>query len=243
MNAEVENNHSRFEERWVAEMNASLDGLRGNEAYIRSYARLVSFQAWRSEILQEHISVSALQFAMEGQNDLLASYLLARVGQWRSSLQSLRAALENYANCLYFMDHPVEVKLWERGKFRNQFSDLMDYFSKHPRNLGLSQEKYGLDIIRSEYATLSKAVHASAVHFRMSSNDGPRLFKNDIVELNKWETRNVKVCRGLNLLLLSLFREHLVAARKRNLRTAIGHSFGEADVQWIKETYSVTIKV
>nr|WP_319485690.1 hypothetical protein [uncultured Cohaesibacter sp.] len=242
MTPEVRENQTRFEQKWRDELISCIDSLSGNEVYMRSYSRLVSFQAWKVELFQDLLSKSVLQFALEGQNDLLVSYLLARGGQWRSALQSLRAAIENYLNCLYFMDHPVELKLWELGQRRNQFSELIDYFGKHPKHTGLAQSKFGLDIIKKEYATLSKAVHASAVSFRMSVDDEPRFFGNKVEDLQKWETRSKSVCRGLNLLILSLFRENLIATRKKNLREAISYSLKPSDKDWIKETFSVTLR-
>ena len=241
MSPEILENYAKFELRWSRELEECTALLSGKDAFKRSYSRLVSFQAWRSELFQDIMSAESLQFALEGQNDLLVSYLLARGGQWRSALQSLRAALENYMNCFYFMDHPVEMQLWNNGSFRTQFSELVRYMIDHPLNIGLSETKFGVDIIKSEYATLSKAVHGSAVSFRMSSNEGPRFFDGASASLGMWETRNKLVCRGLNLLMLSLFRENLAATRKRNLRRAITYSLKPSDKDWLKETFSITI--
>jgi hypothetical protein len=241
LNPEILANHARFEAKWINELQECTAALAGDEAFKKAYSRLVSFQAWRSELLQEVISDGSLQFSLEGQNDLLVSYLLARGGQWRSALQSLRAALENYTNSFYFMDHPVELKLWEIGSFRTQFSDVVKYMTDHPSNIGIPTAKTGIDIIKSEYATLSKAVHGSAVSFRMSSNGGPRFFDEARSNLGMWETRSKLVSRGLNLLMCSLFREHLSASRKRNLRKAITYSLKASDKSWIKETLSITL--
>lgn len=187
------------------------------------------------------MSPEALQFALEGQNDLLVSYLLARGGQWRSALQAQRAAIENYVNSLYFMDHPVELQLWGSGTFKTNFSDLLKYLSDHPANDGVPDAKSGLVAIKSEYATLSRAVHGSAVSFRMSADGGPRFFDASLASLGMWETRDKAVCRGLNLLMLSMFRTHLTAARKRNLRKAITYSLKASDKGWVKELFSVTL--
>lgn len=241
MNPEVLENHARFELRWTSEMAECTVALGGQDAFKRVYSRLVSFQAWRSELLQDVMSAEALQFAVEGQNDLLVSYLLARGGQWRSALQSLRAALENYMNSFYFMDHPVEMQLWNVGTFRTQFSQLVKYMIEHPNNTGMTEVKYGIDILKSEYATLSKAVHGSAIAFRMSSDEGPHFFDGALASLGMWETRTKLVCRGLNLLMISLFRENLTAARKRNLRKAITYSLKPSDKAWVKQTFSVTL--
>ena len=139
------------------------------------------------------------------------------------------------------MDHPVELKLWEIGNFRTQFSDIIKYMIDHPCNIGITTAKNGIGIIKGEYATLSKAVHGSAVSFRMSANGGPRFFDETPLNLGMWNTRNKLVSRGLNLLMCSLFREHLSASRKRNLRKAITYSLKAADKPWIKETFSITL--
>lgn len=238
---EILENHSRFESRWTSEMQECMAALAGHDAFKKAYSRLVSFQAWRSELFQEILSTEALQFVLEGQNDLLVSYLLARGGQWRSALQSLRAALENYMNSFYFMDHPVEMQLWNIGNLRTQFSDLVKYMIDHPANIDMPSNKFGIDIIKSEYATLSKAVHGSAVSFRMSSNGGPRFFDESSSSLGMWETRSKAVCRGLNLLMLSLFKEHLSASRKRNLRKAVTYSLKPSDKSWVKKDFLITL--
>lgn len=241
MSPEILVNHARFEERWRNELQECTAAFSQDEAFKKAYSRLVSFQAWRIELFQEVMCEGSLQFSLEGQNDLLVSYLLARGGQWRSALQALRAALENYTNSFYFMDHPVELKLWEIGNFRTQFSDIIKYMIAHPSNIGISTSQNGIDIIKSEYATLSKAVHGSAVSFRMSSDEGPRFFDATPSNLGMWETRSKLVSRGLNLLMCSLFREHMLASRKRNLRKAITYSLKSSDKAWIKETFSITL--
>ena len=241
MTPEIHQNYLRFEQRWQSELNSTTNTLSDREAYAKTYSRLISLHAWREELLSEKISPEAIQFALEGQNDFLVSYMLARGGQWRSALQALRASIENYLNCLYYMDHPIELKLWADGKRRNKFSDLMDYFKAHPDIAHLEDKETGIKLLKSEYATLSRAVHASAISFRMTSDNNTRLFTDNVASLGMWEHRTKNVCRGINLLLLSLFREHLTATRKRNLRKAIAFSLHPADKNWIKRRHSITI--
>jgi hypothetical protein len=231
----------RFEERWLREWSETEKRLSKNPNFEDAFTRLLSLQAWRSEVFEDKLQEGEMQFALEGQNDLLVSYILARSGQWRTALQSLRAAIENYLNCLYFKDHPVEFELWTQGNYRTQFSELVSYFSSHPRTAHLADKEFGIDIIKSEYATLSKAVHGSAQAFRMTQTTGPKLFSADSAALGKWNTRNRHVIRGINLLLLSLFSEELHASRKRNLRKAMSHALKATDRDWIKKTHSVTI--
>lgn len=241
MTAELDANHVDFEKRWKAQRQQTEDGLEGNPIFGNAFQRLVTMQAWRSELLETKLSKTSLQFAIEGQNDLLAAYLLARSGQWRSALQAQRAALENYLNCLFFMDHPVELELWNRGHYQTQFSELHSYFLRHPLIVNRLLQRCGLDTIKSEYAILSKAVHGSAAAFRMSSEDGPKFFIYDKILLEKWDHRNRQVVRGLCLLMLSLFKDELVATRKRNLRKSLALALRAEDKSWIKSEFHVTI--
>lgn len=241
MTAELDANFATFEARWKSEWAATETALESRPVFKAAFRRLVAMQAWRSEIFADKLCPASLQFALEGQNDLLVAYLMARSGQWRSALQSQRAAIENYLNAIFFKDHPVELELWATNKFTTQFSEMYSYFLKHPKNFRREPRLFGMDIIKSEYATLSKAVHGSAQAFRMSSEDGPSFFSDDITLLAKWDHRNRQVIRGLCLLLLSIFQDDLVATRKRNLRLSLAHGLRAGDKDWIKEEFKVTI--
>jgi len=241
MPSEVATNFADFENRWKGQWSHAEQHLATSSEYFDGFKRLISIQAWRSEILEDELSDGAHQFILEGQNDLLISYILARSGQWRSSLQTQRAAIENYLNGLYFMDHPVELELWDLQKFKNQTSDLFTYFTNHPKNIGRDGRSFGIPALKAEYATLSKAVHGSAKPFRMTRNDGPKFFSEDAVSLAKWASRNRMVVRGLNLLLLSLLSTELQGSKRRNLRKAIAFSLRQADKSWIKAEYNVSI--
>lgn len=241
MSAELDANYEAFESRWKTDLAATEAGLETNPVFKNAFRRLVAMQAWRSELLDGKLCSGSLQFALEGQNDLLVAYLLARSGQWRSALQSQRAAIENYLNGLFFMDHPIELELWDSNRYKTHFSDMSVYFAKHPKNHGRKPRFFGLDIIKSEYTTLSKAVHGSAQAFRMSSEHGPSFFSNDVVLLKKWDHRNRQVVRGLCLLMLSIFRDDLIATRKRNLRKSLSLALRGGDKGWIKNEFNVTI--
>lgn len=241
MSAELDANFTAFEARWLAQWTAAEHAFKGDEQYKLAFRRLVSMQAWRSEILEERMSQGAGQFVLEGQNDLLIAYICARTGQWRAALQAQRAALESYFNALYFMDHPVELELWSRGKFKTRFSENLSYLEGHPLLLGLNSRLTGLEILKQEYATLSMAVHGSAKSFRMTKDSGPKYFVVDGASKGQWVTRNKLIMRGLNLLLLSLFRDSLSATKKRNLRKSVSFSLRAKDKCWIKEAFGVTI--
>lgn len=241
MTAELDANFAIFERRWKSEWAATETALAARPVFKNAFQRLVAMQAWRSEIFADKLCPASLQFALEGQNDLLVAYLMARSGQWRSALQSQRAAIENYLNAIFFKDHPVELQLWTSNRYTTHFSEMYSYFLKHPKNLGREPRRFGMDIIKVEYATLSKAVHGSAQAFRMSSENGPSFFSDDAALLAKWDHRNRQVIRGLCLLLLSIFQDEMVATRKRNLRQSLSLAFRAGDKDWIKEEFKVTI--
>ena len=241
MAEELDGNFASFEARWTKELSGALGALGTEQAFRDVFGRLVSIQAWRSEVLEESLSDGALQFALEGQNDLLVSYILARGGQWRSSLQAQRAALENYLCAIYFKDHPVELELWSLGKYRPSFTDLLSYIKSLPVNIGRDARSFGYDIIKREYAVLSKAVHGSAVAFRMATDGGPEFFSVDLVKMRQWQARLRQVIRGLNLLLLAIYADDLSASRKRGLRKAMTYAFKKGDKAWVKTTYKVTL--
>lgn len=219
---EIEANFDRFSINWKDQMlavKAELDIYRGK--YLESYKRLVSLQAWRDH-LEVHISEDSLAFFLEAQNDALVSHVLARLGSWRSALKSLRSCIENVMFCLYYMDHPVELKLWQVGAHRLAFTDLVKYFEQHPQVTSVNASVTGLSILKAEYSTLSRAVHGSAVHFRMTVDAQATLLWSDKeANLGAWATREHKTVFGLNLLLLTLFREQLHDTSAPNLRKVV----------------------
>jgi hypothetical protein len=234
-------NFTTFETRWTKELTDALGALGNEQVFKDAFGRLVSLQAWRSELLEEKLAGGSLQFALEGQNDLLVSYILARGGQWRSSLQAQRAALENYLCAIYFKDHPIELELWSLGKYKPSFSDLLAYIKALPTNIGKDVRTFGYDIIKSEYAVLSKAVHGSAVAFRMATDQGPEFFSVDVVKMRQWHARLRQVIRGLNLLLLAIYADDLAASRKRGLRKGMTYALKKGDKAWVKTAYQVTL--
>lgn len=238
---ELKANFVSFEKRWTSELTAALASLASENEFEDAFRRLVSLQAWRSEMLEEKMSGGALQFALEGQNDLLVSYILARGGQWRSSLQAQRASIENYLAAVFFKDHAVELELWSIGKYKPTFSDLLTYLKGLPVNLGREPKTFGYDLLKSEYAVLSKAVHGSAVAFRMATDEGPEFFSVDRMRLRQWHSRLKQVVRGLNLMLLSIYADDLTAARKRGLRKALMLALRKGDKGWVKAQYQVTL--
>jgi hypothetical protein len=172
--------------------------------------------------LEARISDASLSFFLEAQNDALTSHVFANLGSWRSALKALRSGIENVMFCLYYKDHSVEFTLWEMGQHKPPISDYMSYLERHPRRI----KEPSVDPIphlQTEYATLSKAVHASAKNFRMTKDvKGTLLWSPSLASFGQWQTRAIAVLLNLNLLLLVHFRNELRGAGAAPLREAVG---------------------
>ena len=240
---EVDENFLKFTDKWAEELESSRNKLSKNKnKYRDSYRRLVSLQAWRSELLEASLSKGSLGFFLEAQNDALVSHVFAHFGAWRPALQSLRSCIENSLYCLYYMDHPVELELWRSGRHRLSFSKVYDYLLKHPLIDPVSKNVTGLDLLKKEYETLSKAVHASAESFRMTSEDeGTNLWISADNKLNQWQTRERNVITGINLILLTMFKKSLQGTALQGLRKAIGLSLSESRAKSVKTHLKINI--
>jgi len=187
-----------------------------------AYARLTSLQAWRSFVLEEHISLAALGFYSEAQNDGLTSSVLVASGLWRPAMKSLRSMIENTIQCLFFMDHPVEVRQWEDGKYRPSFKDLFDYLANHPDMVKLPEALKSSTILKAHYSHLSNVVHASAREFRMTTDlEKSNLWKTSADGVGKWASTQKNVLRDINLLFLPIFSRYLQGAANKGLREAL----------------------
>lgn len=200
--------------------------------------------AWRTNILDDVLSQPSVEFFAEALNDALVSHVLAQFGSWRSALMSLRSCIENTCYCLYYMDHPVELRLWETGRHRPGFSEIHSYLEHHPDlSLGQNNPITGLPTIKSEYGTLSRAVHASAKSFRMSPDaHSVLLWKPDVIGLKQWRLREQHTLTGLNLLLTSLFRKLLLGTQQRGLRAALANVIPTSMHSRVKSELGVTIR-
>lgn len=209
--------------------------------FFASYRRIASIQSWRRNILPGRDSVEAMRFFDEAQNDLISGHIVARAGGWRYSLKSLRSFIENCMAFIYFRDHPVELELWSLGKFRNGFSELWNYSKTHPALRGVRESDSGLELVKKEYAVLSRAVHAAA-SFRMTSegtvND---VFLLDEVRMRKWQTREAAVIKSMNVLLVLLYKESMRGAKNLNHRKILGFSIDEEWATTIKKIAGVNI--
>ena len=220
---EIRANFDKFSQRAGADAQKAASALdAAKDQFAESYIRIVSLQAWRVEILEKRMSSESLGFFLEAQNDALLSHLFARLGVWRSALQALRSVLENVLQALFYMDHPVELRLWRLGKHKLSFQELRNYFKEHPELRGQTGAVAALQALAGEYRTLSKAVHGSAAGFRMTGGStGPKFFKADGNDVGKWITREKAVITGINLLLIALLKNDLAGTRALPLRRVL----------------------
>jgi len=193
-------------------------------------------------VIYELLTEDSEAFFFEAQNDFLTSHCLARCGSFRQSLKALRSGLENVYFALYYMDHPVELRKWEIGRHKLGFTELHNYFENHPAVTAVDIALAGLETLKAEYSTLSKAVHGSAKAFRMTRNlSDIRLWGYDAPSVGKWATREKTVIFNLNLLLAVLFRDRLQGAENRNLRETLGLVIPKSLHATIKTKLGVTI--
>jgi len=241
---EVEANFDAFTADWKRSLPAAISALDPHrDEYLRSYGRIASLNAWRGNLLDGRISEGSLGFFGEAVNDAITAHVQARCGNWRSSLMSLRSCIENTCYCIFYKDHPVELALWELGKHRPGFSEILTYLKSHPDVAPLGNSTVtGIAMLEAEYGTLSRAVHASARGFRMSpDNQRTELWKPEVALLGQWKTREIHTMNGLNLLLITIFRELLHGAQQIGLRKALSFTISAAQFPKIKSELHVTI--
>jgi hypothetical protein len=241
---EIKHNYIVFQEDWQQNLSHRISELPNRIArFERSYIRLTTIQAWRASIIEQQLKRGSIGFYAEAQNDALISHVQASLGSWRIALKSLRSCIENILLCLYYKDHEVELKLWEMGKFRIGASETIQYFQKHPFIIGIPDDLTGLSLITQQYKKLSEAVHASSVHFRMTE-DGKALslWESAGTHENMWETHEKKTIQGLNLLMLTIFKDHLQGTNLASLRQAVGFVIPAVKDSAIKSRLNITIK-
>jgi hypothetical protein len=239
---EITSNFSTFEKKWPKDLVAAQSVLdSGRDKFLQSYLRVASLQAWRTNVIMGLVDGDSEAFFFEAQNDLLVSHCLARCGSFRQALKALRSAIENVYFALYYKDHSVELAKWNLGKHKLGFTELQSYFESHPAIEGHGQEA-GLDTIKAEYSTLSKAVHGSAKGFRMTKNlDDIQLWQGDVTSIGKWATREKAVVTSVNLLLCHLFRESLLGTKNRGLREVMSLVIPKAKHSAIKTRLGINI--
>ncbi len=240
---EIAVNFETFNSVWRQEANATLVALDSKKSiFSESYARITSFQAWRTSVIEPSLDVESAAFFFEAQNDLLVSHCLAHLGSFRQALKSLRSCIENVLFTIYYKDHPVEFQKWEAGAHKLGFSELATYLSSHPKLIGSSETNNGIAQLKEEYSTLSKAVHSSAKQFRMTTDLAEnRLWINDGAAVSKWATRENATIRALNLLLLYFFSSSLQGAANINLRRVIAITLPKTRFAQIKADLKVNL--
>ena len=218
----IDNNAASFAGTFPSEIaEACVSGLDNTDGFRASYRRVVSLQAWRDRFFERCHPEAISSIFLEAQNDALLSVVLAHMSMWRPALQSLRSCLENVLSTCFYVDHPIELALWENGEHRMPFSGLADYFSRHPHTSTQQGLPSVLSHIRSEYSTLSKAVHASTRSFHMTRDGAIRITYSNNIDYNKWSKRHSSTLLWLNFLLLDLNSTILVGTQNSDLRKSI----------------------
>lgn len=242
LDAETESNFEKFFVSWTNQAQENWTNLAKNDHYLRSYRRIASFNAIRTDLLYDQVTSESHLFFQEAQNDLLVSHVNASFGSWRTSLQALRAHIENVLCGLYYMDHPVELANWGRGKHKLGFRQLHKYFESHPDLQSSPLSKKLLEKMEAEYATLSKAVHGSAKNFRMTEKASDTLLWSvEESKIGMWEAREKAVMFSTVLLILVLFSDSLTGTKRPGLRKSLVYLFSDKTRRDIKSELKVSI--
>ncbi|MES0098638.1 hypothetical protein [Mesorhizobium sp. M0019] len=242
LQSEIDANGVQFAKNWADEMSSNMAALAGNSHLVDSYQRLTAIQALKAGIVAKKYSPGSAEFFYEAHNDTLTSHVSASFGAWRLSLQALRSAIENSLAAIYYKDHPIELEQWTNGDFRISFSDLFKYALFHPRIGPHENHLKTLADLKSEYATLSKAVHSSAKMFRMTDSAGlVLLWSTDNARLSMWSTRHRKTVQAISQLMVTLHAEDLKGTAAASLRSVLYFSIGSSKRAAIKKHLSVTI--
>lgn len=211
--------------------------------FSESYARLVSLQAWRSELLCNILDEESEAFFKEAHNDALMSHALARQGAWRVALMSMRSLIENTFFGLYYCEHPVELQQWLNGNHKLGFTELTAYLSRHPRLSHLEVALTGIEALKKEYSTLSKAVHGSSKTFRMTRTGVVTgLNINSAHDLGAWCTRETMTISSVNMLMMCFFAPHISGAALPNLRKSISLAVPVKNHTLLKEKLQIMLR-
>lgn len=243
LQTEINHNHDSFEIDWISDQKECIESLKiKSELFRKNYTNICTIQAWREFVINKKLSIDSQAFFFESQNDLLTSHCLARSGAFRQSLKSLRSSIENIYFSLFYNEHPIELLKWKDGLHKISFQELHTYFSGHPYLKNTTEQECGLANLKDEYSTLSKAVHGSALAFRMTKNlTDIRIWSNDISEVGKWSSRENSVISSFNLLLINLFKDELLGTKNRQLRQVIGLTLTDKKISNIKEKLNINI--
>lgn len=112
--------------------------------------------------------------------------------------------------------------MWNSGAARIPFGELLTYFERHPALSGIEASLSGLPALKTEFGTLSRAVHGSAQGFRMTKDSKHILLWSSARDrLGPWLTREGAVLFGVNSLLTTLYRDVLAGTAMPGLRKAV----------------------
>lgn len=241
LKAEIEANHAAFFEEWTKAACGNWLTLKAHALYKVSYRRLTAMQAIKVHLIPSYSRGSAA-FFFEAHNDALVSHVSASTGAWRSALQSLRSCLENVLCAIFYNEHPIELEQWSAGEFIIGFAELLKYMERHPRLVNIDGNLTGLDIIKGEYATLSKAVHGSATNFRMTDSVSQvLLWSDDPSKASMWATREKRTIEGISCLMICLHRSALDGTKLTPLRSTLSYSLSQSKRQRIQCAIDVNI--
>ena len=200
-------------------------------------------QAWRTSIIEVEHQSGAIDFFKEAHNDALMSHILARQGAWRVALSSLRSCIENTLFGLYYLDHSVEMQLWEAGRHKLGFTEVVNYIIAHPHFHDITENLTGISQIKKEYALLSKAVHGSSEIFRMTKTgeiEGLNIFSEP--DLGAWSTRESLTIINLNKILIVFFKNYLQGTANSNLRKSLSIAIPPKYYPDIRRLFGVNLR-
>ena len=234
-------NFVKFQKKWWDDSVAAHANNNASPQFGSAYQLLAAFNALRENIIAPASAPEPLAFFLEAQNDGLTSLILAELGMWRTSLQSLRSFIESALNGLFFVDHPVELVRWNGGTFRTSFSELSKFFEKHPTLQGVPSSLDGMTLLSGEYAVLSKAVHGSAKAMWMTADGAVKLATADAAKLGAWNTRFTRVLRGGILLTTAIYKTKLTGAQNLGTRSTIGLAVTAAQKAALKNSLKISL--
>lgn len=241
--AESEENYKKFYAAWTAEAQKNWVLINASDRLLLSYRRIAAFQGMKADLVGPLYTAHGMGFLNEAHNDLLVSHVSASMGAWRLALQSLRSFIENSLCAIYYNDHPVEHRNWERGKKKIGFSELVTYFEGHPDLAETPAALNGITIIKGEYKTLSIAVHASAKDFRMTDDVSHVLLWSTAKErINKWSSREGACLVGVALLFISLHKELLTGTKLTGVRSSLSFILAANARSKLKSEYKITVR-
>ena len=243
LDSELKANFESFRSDWTKQVQENWKELQKLQFFSESYRRLASLNALKNDIVIPNFSPDSAAFFFEAHNDALVSHVMASSGSWRGALQALRSCLENALNVIYYRDHPVELQLWLNGSSRLSFSELFNYMERHPKLSTFTTTENGLQLIKDEYSTLSRAVHGSAVNFRMTSGEPTvLLWSQEAARAGAWAAREIKVVEAITLVLAFLFAEKFTGAQLTGLKTMMRYSISASKRTVIKDKLGITVQ-